>query len=70
MACVAMARQTPLKIFCYGNSNKKLMWADLILWFTSLILGVFLNVMGNIGFFGSFPVSSAGGDLRLSISIS
>ena len=55
----------PLKICCYGNLNKKLMWADLILWFTSLILGVFLYVMVNTGFFGSFPVSPASGELRL-----
>jgi uncharacterized membrane protein YozB (DUF420 family) len=59
------------KIYCYGNLNKKLMWVVLILWLTSLILGVFLYVMVNTGFFGSFSVSPAFGDLRLlSISIS
>jgi hypothetical protein len=55
----------PLKIYCYGNLNKKLMWAVLILWFTSLFLGAFLYFMVNTGFFGSFPISSSGGDLGL-----
>ena len=54
-----------LKIYCYDKLNKKLMWVVLILWLTSLILGVFLYVMVNTGFFGSFPLSSSGGDFRL-----
>ena len=46
----------PLKISCYGAFNKKLMWAILLLWLASLILGFFLYIMINTGLLGSFPV--------------
>lgn len=46
----------PLKISCNGALNRKLMWAVLFLWLTSLILGFFLYAMLNTGLLGSFPV--------------
>ena len=50
----------PLNISCYGALNKKLMWAVLLLWLASLILGFFLYAMLNTGLFGSFPVHVGG----------
>ena len=50
----------PLKRGCYGAINKKVMWAVLLLWLTSLILGFFLYTMINTGLLGSFPVSTVG----------
>ena len=46
----------PLKISCYGTLNKRVMWAILLLWATSLILGLFLYLMVNTNLLGSFPV--------------
>ena len=50
----------PLKISCYGALNKKIMWAILLLWATSLILGFFLYLMVNTSLLGSFPVQIGG----------
>ncbi len=49
-----------LKISCYGALNKKLMWAVLLLWLSSLILGFFLYALINTGMFGSFPIIQGG----------
>jgi len=45
----------PLKISCYGSLNKKFMWAILLLWLVSLILGFLLYIIVNTGLLGSFP---------------
>jgi hypothetical protein len=50
----------PLQIRCYGALNKKLMWAVLLLWFTSLILGFFLFALINTGWLGRFIVNQSG----------
>ena len=50
----------PLKIRCYGSFNKKVMWAIMISWLASLLLGFFLYAMLKTGYLGSFPVSGGG----------
>ena len=50
----------PLRISCYGALNKRVMWAILLLWATSLILGFFLYLMVNTNLLGSFPVQFGG----------
>jgi uncharacterized membrane protein YozB (DUF420 family) len=50
----------PLRISCYGSLNKKVMWAILLLWLTSLILGFFLYLMVNTNLLGSFPIQIGG----------
>jgi hypothetical protein len=49
-----------LKISCYGALNKKLMWAVLLLWLSSLIFGFFLYALINTGMFGSFSIIHGG----------
>jgi hypothetical protein len=53
---------TQVKIRCYGSLNKKLMWAVLLMWLASLILGILLYAMVNTGYFGSFPNIPEGGN--------
>jgi len=50
----------PMKARCYGALNKRLMWAVLGLWLTSLIMGFFLYLMINTTLLGIFPVVPRG----------
>ena len=50
----------PMQTQCYGSLNKKVMWAVLVLWLASLIVGLFLFAMVNTKMLGNFPINMNG----------
>ena len=45
----------PLQTRCYSALNKKIMWAVLFLWLTSLAVGFYLFIIANAGALRIFP---------------
>jgi len=55
LSSMVLKNSTPKLMRCYGQ--KWPMWITLILWVTSLVLGIILFVMLNSSVLGTFPIS-------------